>query len=364
MAHSLESRRLLIRTPEPGDAEALVEAINHPEVARTTLMIPYPYSINDANNFIAKSTDPESWEKNIRLFVFLKDSGRLAGGIGLDDISRKFRSAEIGYWCSPSEWGKGITTEAALRVIQFAFEELDLNRIFGRCFSTNRSSARVQEKAGMKFEGVARAECIKDGEPVDMCHYAILRSEWDHEHPDVTHEASVVLETERMMLRTPGYSDLESLLEPINDPEISANSAHIPYPFKIEDAEEWYFDQVRMFHEYKHVTLLMFLKDNDELVGSCWFRTDQWHKKAGLAYWVARKHWNKGLATEACRRMIRYGFDEMELERIEASIIVGNDSSVRAAEKIGMTREGTALKEWWREETPVHCHHYVILKPD
>ncbi|MCX6644910.1 MAG: GNAT family N-acetyltransferase [bacterium] len=360
MTDRLETERLILRLPELEDAETLAATINHPEIAKTTLMIPYPYTISDAEGYIINSRDPKTRESEHRFLIFLKDTGKLVGGIGLEGIKPRFKRAEIGYWCAVDHWGKGIVTEAMKRILKYAFEEVELNRVFTLCFAENFASARVMEKCGMKHEGTGREEIIKYDKPVDMHHYAILKSDWPPEEKVPIH-----METERLILRTPKFSDLENMVEPINHPVISQFSAHIKYPFTIEDAHEWYKNQSWTENTYGHVTLLIFLKGSEELIGSIWFRAERHHKKASIAYWIGSKHWNKGYATEAVREMIRYGFTELGLERITAGIIVGNISSARVAGKIGMKLEGTAQKEWWEDDgQPIDCHHFVLYKED
>jgi len=363
--HRIETDRLILRSPESGDADALATALNSPEIAKATLAIPHPYTIDHARAFINKSLNPAPDDTDLRIVVIHKESGDLIGGVSLDNFHPVFRSAEIGYWIAPGYWGNNYAPEAAVALIQFGFDTLGLNRIYARCPVANPSSIRVIEKAGMKWEGTARGEMMKDDVAYDVDHYAILKSDWDERESHEILSPSIRIETDRMILRPPCYSDLPHIIEPINDPVISANSAHVPHPYTMDDAREWYFRQWRAYHEWDHVTLLMFLQETDELVGSIWYRSHLRHKKAGMAYWVARKHWNKGLATEACRAMIRYGFEELGLERIEANIIINNEASVRVAEKLGMTRESIAYREWWRDGTiPLHCYHYSLLKED
>jgi RimJ/RimL family protein N-acetyltransferase len=315
--------------------------------------------VDNARDFISDSLKPENKEKNHRFLIFLKESGELVGGIALEKISLKYKNAELGYWCAVDHWGKGIVTEASMRVLEYGFNELDLNRIYAICFTENLASARIMEKCGMKYEGTARQEYFKDDKPVDMHHYAILKSEWPPKE-----KKPICLETERLILRTPKFSDMKDMAVAISSLEISKFSAHIKYPFTIDDAHEWYKQQSWAESMWGHITLLIFLKGTGELVGSILSRVEIKHKKASLAYWIAAKHWKKGFATEACREMIRYGFEELGLEWIAAGIIVENKASIRVVEKLGMKFEGVAFKEWWREDGPIDVDHYVLYRED
>ncbi len=179
MAIKLETDRLTLRTLSPDDAEPLVKAIGHPDIAATTLNIPHPYTLEAANTWIERVNDLDVQEKYVDVAVFIRESNELVGGIGLMAVSKRHRNAELGYWCAVEYWGKGITTEAALRILKYAFEELDLERVWAICFVGNPASVRVMEKIGMQFEGTARHEYKKGDGFIDNHHYAILRDEWE-----------------------------------------------------------------------------------------------------------------------------------------------------------------------------------------
>ena len=77
-------------------------------------------------------------------------------------------------------WGHGYMTEALKRLIQYGFEEHNLNRIDANYFIFNPASGRVMEKAGMTFEGVLRQRFIKDENTIDVGVCSILREEWEN----------------------------------------------------------------------------------------------------------------------------------------------------------------------------------------
>ena len=65
------------------------------------------------------------------------------------------------------------------------------------------------------------------------------------------------------------------------------------------------------------------------------------HRRAEFGYDMARSFWGRGLATEAARAILAYGFATMDLHRIQAHTIADNHRSVRLLERLGFTREGT-----------------------
>jgi [ribosomal protein S5]-alanine N-acetyltransferase len=88
------------------------------------------------------------------------------------------------------------------------------------------------------------------------------------------------------------------------------------------------------------------------------------HRRAELGYWIAPDRWNNGYATESCRRVLEFGFDALNLHRIEARHFQRNPASGRVLLKLGMQQEGIerdwAIK-WDRFENSVL---YSILEPE
>jgi len=84
--------------------------------------------------------------------ILLKSTGLLVGNCGLPHISFKQGTGEINYYVAREYRGQGLATEALMALLGFGFGDMGLTRIQGRCAPDNRSSERVMQKAGMKFE--------------------------------------------------------------------------------------------------------------------------------------------------------------------------------------------------------------------
>lgn len=104
---------------------------------------------------------------------------KMIGTCGFTAFNCTSDSAEVGYVLNPEYWGKGIATEALTRVLQFAFEELKLNRVEARFMEDNERSRRVMEHVGMTFEGVLREAMLIKGSYANVGICSILRSEWE-----------------------------------------------------------------------------------------------------------------------------------------------------------------------------------------
>lgn len=175
---TLNTDRLILRQPEPGDDADIQRLAGKKEIAENTYM-PHPYEDGMAEEFI-KLCRVEWNRRNQAVFaITLKSDGSLIGTIGLKDISREHRRAEMGYWIAIHQWGKGFATEAARAVLEFAFGTLKLNRVYSGHFHTNPASGRVLQKIGMQKEGMQRRHVYSFGKYKDHVLYGILCEEWE-----------------------------------------------------------------------------------------------------------------------------------------------------------------------------------------
>ena len=175
---TLETERLVLRPLTPDDAATVARLAGSREVADTTISIPHPYSEAQAREWIAVCTTKSSAGKAIVFGVVTRDDAPLIGAVGLREIDAEHSQAEMGFWVGVQSWGKGYATEAARRVIRYAFKELKLNRVYAHHMVRNPASGRVLEKVGMKREGLLRQRVRKWGAFEDVVLLAILHDDW------------------------------------------------------------------------------------------------------------------------------------------------------------------------------------------
>jgi len=154
------------------DLDSLVQHANNPNVAKfMTDGFPHPYTAENGKAFIAFAT------KDIPAHIFaIEVEGKAAGGIGIhpqDGIMRK--NAELGYWLAEKYWGNGIITRAIPQVVDSAFKNYDITRVFARPFGNNTVSQKVLEKCGFKLEARIEKNIIKNGEILDELIYAFRK---------------------------------------------------------------------------------------------------------------------------------------------------------------------------------------------
>ncbi|MDP8980980.1 MAG: GNAT family N-acetyltransferase [Acidobacteriota bacterium] len=100
--------------------------------------------------------------------------GELAGGIGTKTIDWTNRKVEIGYWLAPPYEGRGIMTDAVRALVEHAFEEWQLHRVYLHCATGNAKSCAVAERAGFRLDGVLRESQLLYGVYHDLNEYGLL----------------------------------------------------------------------------------------------------------------------------------------------------------------------------------------------
>ncbi len=177
-----ETERLLIREWKKGDEKDSVANINNLNVTKWLLVVPYPYTKKDSNDWIKLNLKRQR-EKKREKFAFaigLKENKKVIGGIGLD-ISSQNKTAEVGYWLGENYWNKKYGSEALKEILNFGFEKLKLRRIEAKVFEGNPSSGRLLEKFGFKLEGrhPEAMICKSDGKIKTDLSYGLLKKDWE-----------------------------------------------------------------------------------------------------------------------------------------------------------------------------------------
>jgi len=155
------------------DAAPLAHGLNNIKVWRNLgHMVPFPYTVEHAQDWIAKSRDIPANELRLTIEV----GGEAVGGIGLRPVELwSPHTFEIGYWLGEPHWGKGIATRAAGLITAYAFEHAKAERVQALIFDWNPGSCRVAEKNGFTLEGRLRRAVHKDNRWGDLLIYGRLR---------------------------------------------------------------------------------------------------------------------------------------------------------------------------------------------
>jgi RimJ/RimL family protein N-acetyltransferase len=155
------TERLLLRPGFPEDAPALAAAIGDMAVVRNLAVVPWPYTLRDAEAFLASPRDPVL--PSFLIFERTEAAPQLVGSCGL--ARRPSGAVEMGYWIAHPFWGRGYATEACRALIDIA-RTLGFGQLEGSHFLDNPASARVLEKLGFVPVGIVapRMSCARGTE--------------------------------------------------------------------------------------------------------------------------------------------------------------------------------------------------------
>ena len=149
------------------------------------------------------------------------------------------------------------------------------------------------------------------------------------------------LESERLILRSWTLEDLDDFYEYAKNDNVGPNAGWKPHESK-EESEKI----LKSFIKNNEVWAIEY-KENKKVIGSIGLHKDEMRmgiKAKMLGYVLSKDYWGKGLMTEAAKEVIKYGFEEEELDLISVRHFRFNDRSKRVIEKCGFKYEGTLRK--------------------
>jgi ribosomal-protein-serine acetyltransferase len=149
---------------------------NHSHISEWMFWLNEDYSIEDARQYIRKSLERLASNDGFEAGIWLK--GELVGCVRFNYIDWRHKSTELGYWLSASFQGQGLITKACRALIEYAFNELALNRVEVRCMDDNHKSRAIPERLGFRQEGVIRQARWRKDHYVDLVVYGMLASDW------------------------------------------------------------------------------------------------------------------------------------------------------------------------------------------
>ena len=153
----------------------------------------------------------------------------------------------------------------------------------------------------------------------------------------------IILETERLILRTWTLDDAPRLFEICGDAEVMKYLG-TGKPYKtVEQADEFLRWATEYQKENGFCRWAITLRENREIVGSCGFARPHGTEEIELGYLLAREFWGKGFATEAAAACLNHGFKKLEFREIIALTDLENIASHRVLEKIGFIQRGIEI---------------------
>jgi [ribosomal protein S5]-alanine N-acetyltransferase len=172
------------------------------------------------------------------------------------------------------------------------------------------------------------------------------------------------LETPRLLLRKLTIEDAQDIFAYASDPDVSRYVTWETHR-TIEDSIKFIQFAMQRYEKEPIGTWGIVMKETNRLIGTCdYFNWDPKHRRAEIGYVLAKQYWNQGLMTEAIREVIRYGFETMQLNRIEAQCFMENIASERVMQKVGMTFEGILREYAWIKNKFVDLKVYSLLRTE
>jgi 8-oxo-dGTP diphosphatase len=156
------------------------------------------------------------------------------------------------------------------------------------------------------------------------------------------------LTTDRLTMRPLGPDDAEALHRLINDWEVSRTLSAVPFPYPRDLAGEWIASTRRELAEGSAVHLAVTGQEGPEevLVGVVGLRIAAGSRAGRLGYWVGRRFWGHGVASEAAGRFARWALANLDLDRLEANVATDNPASAAVLRRIGFRQAGIGAESF------------------
>lgn len=169
--------KVYLRPLERDDAPTLVPWINDSDVTRTLLAY-RPMNLQNEEDFIDSLY--KSHNDEMVVGIAIKQTDQLIGVTGFHRADQRNRHTSFGIMIGEkTQWNKGYGTEATALMVKYAFETLNLNRVWLHVYDRNQRAVKAYEKVGFKKEGVLRQDNYREGRYWDTITMGILREEWE-----------------------------------------------------------------------------------------------------------------------------------------------------------------------------------------
>jgi [ribosomal protein S5]-alanine N-acetyltransferase len=246
---------------------------------------------------------------------------------------------------SQSVWALFVNREAEGRGIGRRLHEVMVEWLF-QC---GAPAITLGTDAGTRAERFYRAAGWQDAgaDARGEAQYEMTRARWISVREANGRAAALpALQTERLSLRWLTAADVPALFTIFSDPEVTRFWSSPPLTSeaaaaKLVDEIHAYFASGELYQWG------VSRRSDDRVIGTCTLASiSREHQRAEIGFALARSEWNRGYATEALRVLLRYAFDEIALQRIEADVDPRNNRSLKLLEALGFVREGYARERY------------------
>lgn len=309
----LRTPRLTLRPLEMTDADAVVEGVGNYDVSRWLSVVPYPYSLEDAEWFLEKTI-----ETNALVWAICDDQG-FRGVIGIDE--------GLGYWLARPAWRKGFGFEAACAVAEFWFGDEEREVLTSAYFQGNERSGAVLTALGFKPVGQAMRNARSLNQDVSATEMELTRQSWER-------RCDFTVYTPRLTLRPWKDGDAERLLEMIT-PGLTRGVSSLGNDWTQADAET----SIKERQWRGHAGFILAIEHNGVLIGGIGCGGES----LSIMYYLAETHWSKGIASEAVSAFLPELFQRFPISTLVANHFADNPASGRVLKKHGFEVTGDGM---------------------
>ncbi|QKS71361.1 GNAT family N-acetyltransferase [Paenalkalicoccus suaedae] len=170
--------------------------------------------------------------------------------------------------------------------------------------------------------------------------------------------------TVSISLRPLSLDDAPWIQHEVSDPDIAKSTLTIPHPYP-EDGATMFLQAVLAKQRAGEIEIFAIVDDKTQQnIGVINLNINVNLNHGEIGYWISKRNWGKGYATEASRAIIQLGFQRLNLHRIYGRAFASNVGSSRVLEKAGLRYEGTLREHLKRDSTYHDTKVYGLLKTD
>jgi len=173
----MKTENYFLKEIESSDIENIHRGLSNPDITKF-YDVHFP-TLEATKEQMEWYNDLKKQNTGIWWGVYDKKDNQFCGAGGFNDLDKKHKKAEIGFWLLKEFWGKGIMKEVMPKLFEQGFRELDLNRIEGYVVNQNSKCKNALEKINFTYEGTMREWEVKNGETINIDIYSILKNEWN-----------------------------------------------------------------------------------------------------------------------------------------------------------------------------------------
>lgn len=174
-----EGKKVRLREYSKDDLELARAYLNDMELRKLmTPGIPFPLRVEEELKWYDALTSMSDGPYNFAIESI--EESQYIGGCGINHVDSKNRVGLVGIFLGKDHLNQGYGTEAMRLLVDFCFNEVNLNKVKLFVYSVNKRAIRCYEKVGFKQEGVLREEMYRDGKYQDNIIMGMLKSEWEN----------------------------------------------------------------------------------------------------------------------------------------------------------------------------------------